>query len=151
MPNTKVEPTIPNYPPQGIQAQLDLLYLWNPDAANDLIDQLNKALEEMATTVSSNVFTENLGNDIVRISGTESFGVLAQQATTEHPITLPVTLTDTNFVVQTTATSAGGMCEIVSGFSARTTTGFTIEVRNLATAAEATDVAVCWTVIGQKA
>lgn len=337
MPNTKVEPTIPNYPPQGIQAQLDLLYLWNPDVANDLIEQLNKALEEvgadlsayltkaeaadtyatqqevttlsgaveevsnkvdtldndlkelgdqttsiqqdvnslktgkqdtlntsqlsainsgitsakvtaydayageisaaqstadkadgaaevaqqtanlagqeaaqalsglagkvnvnqgtdnsgkvmvvgadgnlapasivtdlgnqvteiqssvntlnttveeMAATVSSNVFTENLGNDIVRISGTESFGVLAQQATTEHPITLPVTLTDTNFVVQTTATSAGGMCEIVSGFSARTTTGFTIEVRNLATAAEATDVAVCWTVTGQKA
>ena len=47
MPNIKVEPTIPNYPPQGIQAQLDLLYLWNPDAANDLIDQINKALEEV--------------------------------------------------------------------------------------------------------
>lgn len=47
MPNIKVEPTIPNYPPQGIQAQLDLLYLWNPDAANDLIDQLNTALEEV--------------------------------------------------------------------------------------------------------
>lgn len=47
MPNIKVEPTIPNYPPQGIQAQLDLLYLWNPDVANDLIDQLNKALEEV--------------------------------------------------------------------------------------------------------
>ena len=47
MPNIKVEPTVPNYPPQGIQAQLDLLYLWNPDAANDLIDQLNKALEEV--------------------------------------------------------------------------------------------------------
>lgn len=47
MPNIKVEPTIPNYPPQGIQAQLDLLYLWNPDVANDLIDQLNTALEEV--------------------------------------------------------------------------------------------------------
>jgi len=47
MPNIKVEPTIPNYPPQGIQAQLDLLYLWNPDVANDLIDQLNNALEEV--------------------------------------------------------------------------------------------------------
>ena len=47
MPNIKVEPTIPNYPPQGIQAQLDLLYLWNPDAANDLIDQINTALEEV--------------------------------------------------------------------------------------------------------
>ena len=47
MPNIKVEPTIPNYPPQGIQAQLDLLYLWNPDAANELIDQINTALEEV--------------------------------------------------------------------------------------------------------
>ena len=47
MPNIKVEPTIPNFPPQGIQAQLDLLYLWNPDVANDLIDQINKALEEV--------------------------------------------------------------------------------------------------------
>lgn len=104
-----------------------------------------------SAVVASNVFTENLGNNIVRISGTESFGVLAQQGTTEHPITLPVTLVDANYVVQTTATSAGGICEIVSGFSARTTTGFTIGVRNLATAAEATDVAVCWSIIGQKA
>ena len=47
MPNIKVEPTIPNFPPQGIQAQLDLLYLWNPDVANDLIDQINKALEDL--------------------------------------------------------------------------------------------------------
>lgn len=47
MPNIKVEPTIPNFPPQGIQAQLDLVYLWNPDVANDLIDQINKALEDL--------------------------------------------------------------------------------------------------------
>lgn len=104
-----------------------------------------------STEVSSGVFTENLGNNIVRISGTESFGVLAQQGTAEHPITLPVTLADANYVVQTTATSANGMCEIVSDFSARTATGFTIGVRNLTTAAEATDVAVCWSIIGQKA
>lgn len=53
MPSIKVEPTIPNYPPQGIQAQLDLLYLWNPDVANDLIEQLNKALEEVAADLSA--------------------------------------------------------------------------------------------------
>lgn len=41
MPNT---PTIPNFPPQGIQAQLDLLYLYNPDAANKLIEQLEAGL-----------------------------------------------------------------------------------------------------------
>lgn len=115
------------------------------------VNTLSTTVEDMAATVSSNVFTENLGNNIVRISGTESFGVLAQQGTSEHPITLPMTLADANYVVQTTATSANGMCEIVSGFSARTTTGFTIGVRNLATAAEATDVAVCWSIIGQKA
>jgi len=43
MPN----PTIPNFPPQGIQAQLDLLYLYNPDAANKLIEQLNAGLADM--------------------------------------------------------------------------------------------------------
>lgn len=53
MPNIKVEPTIPNYPPQGIQAQLDLLYLWNPDVANDLIEQLNTALEEVTSDLSA--------------------------------------------------------------------------------------------------
>lgn len=42
MPNTT--PTIPNFPPQGIQAQLDLLYLYNPDAANKLIEQLEAGL-----------------------------------------------------------------------------------------------------------
>ena len=52
MPNIKVEPTIPNYPPQGIQAQLDLVYLWNPDVANDLIDQINKALEDLDKDLS---------------------------------------------------------------------------------------------------
>lgn len=43
MPN----PTIPNYPPQGIQAQLDLLYLYNPDAANALINQLEAGLANL--------------------------------------------------------------------------------------------------------
>lgn len=41
MPNI---PTIPNFPPQGIQAQLDLLYLYNPDAANNLVAQLEAGL-----------------------------------------------------------------------------------------------------------
>lgn len=44
MPNT---PTIPNFPPQGIQAQLDLLYLYNPDAANKLIAQLEAGIVEI--------------------------------------------------------------------------------------------------------
>lgn len=43
MPN----PTIPNFPPQGIQAQLDLLYLYNPDAANELIAQMQAGLIEL--------------------------------------------------------------------------------------------------------
>lgn len=45
MPNT-VEPTIPNYPPQGIQAQLDLLYLYNADAANKLLAELNAIMAQ---------------------------------------------------------------------------------------------------------
>lgn len=45
MPN--VLPTIPNDPPQGIQALLDKVYLWNPDAANNLIIRINELLEEI--------------------------------------------------------------------------------------------------------
>lgn len=41
------KPTIPNYPPQGIQAQLDLLYLYNPDAANQLVEQLEAGLSKL--------------------------------------------------------------------------------------------------------
>lgn len=41
------KPTIPNYPPQGIQAQLDLLYLYNPDAANQLVEQLEAGLTKL--------------------------------------------------------------------------------------------------------
>lgn len=44
MPNT---PTIPNYPPQGIQAQLDLLYIYNPDVANALVEKLEAGLIEI--------------------------------------------------------------------------------------------------------
>lgn len=44
MPN---QPTVPNFPPQGIQAQLDLLYLYNPDAANKMIAELQAGLLEM--------------------------------------------------------------------------------------------------------
>ena len=43
MPN----PTIPNFPPQGIQAQLDLLYLYNPDVANKMLEELQAGLIEL--------------------------------------------------------------------------------------------------------
>jgi len=45
MPN--VLPTINNEPPQGIQALLDTVYLWNPDVANDLIEKINELLEKI--------------------------------------------------------------------------------------------------------
>lgn len=48
MPN--VLPTIPNDPPQGIQALLDKVYLWNPDAANNLITRINELLKEIEET-----------------------------------------------------------------------------------------------------
>lgn len=43
----EVLPNIDNEPAQGIQALLDTVYLWNPDVANDLIDQVNELLEEL--------------------------------------------------------------------------------------------------------
>ena len=51
MPNI-FDPTIPNNPPQGIQAQLDLLYLYNPDVANKLIEQLRAGLIEITDLVA---------------------------------------------------------------------------------------------------
>lgn len=40
-------PTINNEPPQGIQALLDTVYLWNPDVANDLIEKINELLAKL--------------------------------------------------------------------------------------------------------
>lgn len=40
-------PTINNEPPQGIQALLDTVYLWNPDVANDLIEKINELLRSI--------------------------------------------------------------------------------------------------------
>lgn len=37
-------PPLNNEPAQGIRAQIDLLYLWNPDVAQDLIEKLEEAL-----------------------------------------------------------------------------------------------------------
>lgn len=42
-----VEPTIPQYPEQGIQATLDLLYLWNPDVIQPYIEEFERLVEEM--------------------------------------------------------------------------------------------------------
>lgn len=42
-----VLPTINNEPPQGIQALLDTVYLWNPDVANDLIEKINDLLGKL--------------------------------------------------------------------------------------------------------
>lgn len=101
-------------------------------------------------TAADNIITEELGNNIVRVSGQENFGTLAQQATTEHPITLPLTMANTTYSVVATAASTGGMAEINCGISAVTTTGFTLGVRNLDETAEAAGVIVSWVVTGQK-
>lgn len=53
MPNI-FDPTIPNNPPQGIQAQLDLLYLYNPDVANKLIEQLEEQIKEVQANLDYN-------------------------------------------------------------------------------------------------
>ena len=45
MPN--VLPTIPNDPPQGIQALLDKVYLWNPSVSNELIAKINALLSTL--------------------------------------------------------------------------------------------------------
>ena len=44
-------PPIPVNPPQGLQAELGLIYLYNPDAANSLIQELNLTIEEVNDAV----------------------------------------------------------------------------------------------------
>ena len=51
MPN--VLPTIPNDPPQGIQALLDKVYLWNPDVSNDLIEKINALLANLGDAIGA--------------------------------------------------------------------------------------------------
>ena len=45
-------PPIPVDPPQGFQAELGLLYLYNPDAANRLIKELNLTIEEVNEAIA---------------------------------------------------------------------------------------------------
>lgn len=49
MPN--VLPTIPNDPPQGIQALLDKVYLWNPDVSNELIEKINALMAKLGDAI----------------------------------------------------------------------------------------------------
>ena len=51
MPN--VLPTIPNDPPQGIQALLDKVYLWNPDVSNELIEKINALLAKLGDAIGA--------------------------------------------------------------------------------------------------
>lgn len=51
MPN--VLPTIPNDPPQGIQALLDKVYLWNPDISNELIEKINALLAKLGDAIGA--------------------------------------------------------------------------------------------------
>ena len=51
MPN--VLPTIPNDPPQGIQALLDKVYLWNPDVSNELIEKINALLAKLGDDIGA--------------------------------------------------------------------------------------------------
>ena len=64
------DPTIPNYPPQGIQAQLDLLYLYNPDAANKLMAELQAGLTDLKE-LEARILSELGGlQDVVHLRGT---------------------------------------------------------------------------------
>lgn len=115
-----------------------------------VVREIYAPAQPVIATVAGNIITEELGNNIVRVSGQENFGTLAQQATTEHPITLPLTMAGATYSVIATAASTGGMAEINCGISAVTTTGFTLGVRNFGESAEATGIIVSWVVTGQK-
>ena len=44
-------PPIPVNPPQGLQAELGLIYLYNPDVTNSLIEELNLTIQEMNSAI----------------------------------------------------------------------------------------------------
>lgn len=48
-----VLPTIPNNPPQGIQALLDKVYLWNPDVSNELIEKINALMAKLGDAIGA--------------------------------------------------------------------------------------------------
>ena len=104
-------------------------------------------------TTDSNIVVEELSNGYVRMSGIASIGLVAQGSTTEQEVAFPdaIDMADTNYNIQVSATSAGGMAEINAGYSEVSTTGFTIGVRSFTTTSEATNVSVSWVVFGKKA
>jgi len=53
MANIDIVATLEKVPEQGIQAQLDTIYLYNPDEANRLIEQLNEDIEEIERVYNS--------------------------------------------------------------------------------------------------
>ena len=51
-------PTIPQYPEQGIQAELDLIYLWNPSVAQELLDELEHVLDDLSPVATSGDYND---------------------------------------------------------------------------------------------
>jgi len=83
-----VIPTIPNEPAQGIQATLDLLYLWNPDVANEFIEELEAMIAELDEIIDSlaPVATSGSYNDLTDKPAID--GVVLTSTTTKADIGL---------------------------------------------------------------
>lgn len=73
--------TLDKYPYQGIQAVIDKLYLWNPDAANALIEQLNQVIQSCVQEVlgSGNIIVTRDGTTIRITDSTFVFNMASPQ------------------------------------------------------------------------
>lgn len=80
--------TIEKYPYQGIQGVIDKMYLWNPDVANELIEELNKILDVVITDVvgEGNIVCSHDGNTVTVKDTTFVFeqGVASDTWVIEH-------------------------------------------------------------------
>lgn len=87
-----VEPTIPQYPEQGIQATLDLLYLWNPDAVQPYIEEFERLVEEMRELLENLPEVAVTGSYDDLIDKPAIDGVILTKNTTKEELGLDVDL-----------------------------------------------------------
>lgn len=89
-----VEPTIPQYPEQGIQATLDLLYLWNPDVIQPYIEEFERLVEEMRELLENLPEVAITGSYDDLIDKPAIDGVVLTKNTTKEELGLDIDLSD---------------------------------------------------------
>lgn len=113
-----VIPTIPIEPQQGIQATLDTLYLYNPDAVNVVIERINVLIQAIASIPEAGVRPyEDLRIPVVKYS-CMSYNGCVYAATEDIETALPETPDMSKWTLVATTTT---IADIVTRVSAEAT------------------------------